>query len=115
MFGITSYPFNFSNRRGIPMIESTNVTADTAAVTITLPNRAFRWLNDKGIMLFRLNQAVPESGETLPIIFSSNEFTQPLTNLGGTAITGTEMSDTGVYLIYYDKNANLMQLMTAAV
>lgn len=55
MFGTTNYPFNFANRRGIPMIESTSVTVNTDNVTITLPDRVFRWLNDKGIILFRLN------------------------------------------------------------
>ena len=58
MFGTTNYPFNFANRRGIPMIESTSVTVNTDNVTITLPDRVFRWLNDKGIILFRLNQTV---------------------------------------------------------
>ena len=113
MFGTTNYPFNFSNRRGIPLIESTQVTADTANVTITLPNRVFRGLNDKGLVLFKLNQTIPEASNTLPIVFSSNDFTQPLTNIGGTAVTGETVFATGVYLIYYDKNANIMQLLTA--
>lgn len=113
MFGTTNYPFNFSNRRGIPLIESTNVSADTTNVTITLPNRVFRGLNDKGLVLFKLNQAIPEASNTLPIVFSSNDFTQPLTNIGGTSVTGETVIATGVYLIYYDKHANIMQLLTA--
>ena len=113
MFGTTNYPFNFSNRRGIPLIESTQVTADTTNVTVTLPNRVFRGLNDKGLALFKLNQSIPESANTLPIVFSSNDYTQPLTNIGGTAVTGETVISTGVYLLYYDKNANLMQLLTA--
>lgn len=113
MFGTTNYPFNFSNRRGIPLIESTSVTADTTTVTVTLPNRVFRGLNSKGLVLFKLNQAIPEASNTLPIVFSSNDYTQPVTNIGGTAITGETMIAAGVYLMYYDKNANLMQLLTA--
>lgn len=113
MFGSTNYPFNFSNRRGIPLIESNAVTVGTTEVTVTLPNRVFRGLNDKGVILFKLNQAIPEASNTLPIIFSSNDFTQPLTNLGGAEVTGETVTSTGVYLIYYDKNANIMQLLTA--
>jgi hypothetical protein len=95
------------------MLESSSVTVGTDSVVITLPNRAFRWLNDKGVVLFRLNQPIPEgTTETLPVVFSSNDFTQPLTNVGGTAITVAQVTGTGVYLIYYDKNANLMQLLT---
>ena len=113
MFGSTRYPINFCNRNGIPMLESSSVTVGTDNVVITLPNRAFRWLNDKGVVLFRLNQPIPEgTTDTLPVVFSSNDFTQPLTNVGGTAITVAQVTGTGVYLIYYDKNANLMQLLT---
>lgn len=114
MFGTTNYPFNFANRRGIPMIDSSSVTVNTDNVIITLPNRVFRWLNDKGIVLFRLNQEIPAASNTLPILFSSNDFTQPVTLVGGDPATGTQMTGTGIYLIYYDKDANLMQLLTIA-
>ena len=112
MFGATTnYPFNFSNRLGIPMIESNSVVVNTDNVTITIPNRAFRMLNGTGLILFRLNTAIPESASTLPIIFSSNEFTQPLTLIGGTSATGEQLGGTGIYLIYYAKDCNLMQLI----
>lgn len=116
MFGATTnYPFNFANRNGIPMIESNSVTVGESSVTIAIPNRAFRFLNGTGLILFRLNTAIPESAATFPIVFSSNEFTQPLTVTGGADATGSQMADIGIYLIYYAKNANLMQLMTASV
>ena len=88
MFGSTNYPFNFSNRRGIPLIETSSISVTDDNVVINIPNRSFRWLNDKGIILLRLNQAIPDGTTgTLPVLFSSNDFTQPLTNIGGTAIT----------------------------
>lgn len=112
MFGATTnYPFNFANRMGIPMIESTNIEVTDTNVVINIPNRAFRFLNGTGLVLFRLNTEITNT--TLPILFSSNEFTQPLTLVGGTAATGTDISQVGVYLIYYAKNANVMQLMSA--
>ena len=110
MFGATTnYPYNFANRNGIPMLESTSVTTNTTNVIINIPNRAFRFLNGTGLLLFRLNTEITDA--SLPIVFSSNEFTQPLTIVGGAAATGANMSEIGVYLIYYDKNSNLMQLM----
>ena len=113
MFGATTnYPFNFANRNGIPMIESTNITVNTDNVVIGIPRRAFRFLNGNGVILFRLNTALPEAAGTLPVLFASNEFTQPVTVVGGDAATGAEFSGVGVYLIYYDKNANILQLMT---
>ena len=107
MFGATTnYPFNFANRNGIPMLESTSVETTTTNVVINIPNRAFRFLNGTGLILFRLNTEITDT--TLPILFSSNDFTQPLTLIGGIAATGSDFSAVGVYLIYYDKNANLM-------
>ena len=111
MFGATTnYPFNFANRNGIPMIESTSVTTDTTNVLINIPNRAFRFLNGTGLILFRLNTEITNTA--LPILFQSNDFTQPLTIVSGAEATGTNMSDIGVYIIYYDKSSNLMQLVT---
>ena len=113
MFGATTnYPFNFANKMGIPMIESSSVNVTDTNVVINIPNRAFRFLSGTGLILFRLNTEITNT--TLPILFSSNEFTQPLTLIGGTAATGSDFSAVGVYLIYYDKNSNLMQLITTA-
>lgn len=115
MFGATTnYPFNFANRNGIPMIESNSVNVTDTAVVIGIPNRAFRFLNGTGLILFRLNSPIPESAASLPILFSSNNFTQPVTVIGGAAATGAQMSGQGVYQIYYDKCSNTMQLMTFA-
>ena len=114
MFGATTnYPFNFANRNGIPMIESTSVQVTDTNVIVGIPNRAFRFLNGTGLILFRLNSAIPEAAATLPILFSSNEFTQPVTLVGGTNATADQMGDTGVYLLYYAKGSNLMQLLTS--
>jgi len=112
MFGATTnYPFNFANRNGIPMIESSAVTITDTNVVITLPNRVFRALSANGVVAFRLNVAIPTGGDALPIIFSSNSFTQPLTVKGGTEAVGTDLVGPGVYLIWYDKNANQMQIL----
>lgn len=111
MFGATTnYPFNFANRNGIPMIESSSVEVTDTNVIINIPNRAFRFLSGTGLILFRLNTVITNT--TLPIIFSSNNFTQSLTLVGGDSATGTQIAGVGVYLIYYDKNSNIMQLLT---
>ena len=111
----TNFPYNFVNRMGIPLLESGNVTTDATNVTITLADRSFRWLNQKGVFLFRLNQEIPAAGAALPVVFSVNDFTQPLSNVGGTAITGSQLTRTGVYFVYYDKDSNLMQLLTTGI
>jgi len=67
------YPYNFVNRKGIPLIESSAVEVTDTNVIITIANRAFRYLDDRGVFLFRLNQAVPTGA--LPVIFSWTGFT----------------------------------------
>lgn len=114
MGGSTNFPFNFSNVRGIPLIASISVDVTDTNVVIGVPQRAFRGLADSGVIAFKLNQETPASGAALPVLFSSSDFTQSLTVLGGTAATGTEITSTGVYLIWYDKNANTLQLLTGA-
>lgn len=112
MFGATTnYPFNFANRNGIPMIESSNVEVTTENVVITIPNRVFRFLNGTGVILFRLNTAIAATGDSLPILFSSNDFTQNLTLAGGTNAVGTDLVGPGVHVIYYDKGGNVLQLI----
>lgn len=115
MVGTTSYPINFANLRGIPMIASTGVTVNTDNVAISIPKRAFRGLADSGIIAFRLTQAIPTASATLPIVITSNDFAQSLTLVGGESATGTQLNGTGVYLIWYDKCSSLMQLLTFGV
>lgn len=117
MGGPIVYPFNFVNRDGIPLVESSAVTVTTENAVIAISNNAFRFLGDKGLILFRLNQAIPADGAALPVILSwTSNFnqqlrTQPLTLVGGEAATGEQLTGAGVYLIYYNKCSNLLQLM----
>ena len=114
MNGTTNFPVNFSNIRGIPMIASTSVEVTTENVVIGIPRRAFRGLADSGILAFRLTQEIPSTGAALPVVFSSNDFLQTLTTVGGTAASGAQITPAGVYLIWYDKCASSMQLLTVA-
>jgi hypothetical protein len=113
-FNTTNFPSNFSNLRGIPMIASTSVEVTATNVIIGIPKRAFRGLADSGVFAFRLTQEIPAGGATLPVVFSSNEFLQTLTVVGGTTATGAQITPTGIYLIWYDKCAGTMQLLTVA-
>ena len=114
MIGTTNFPVNFSNLRGIPMIASTSVEVTTDNVVIGIPRRAFRGLADSGIFAFRLTQEIPAGGAALPVVMSSADFLQTVTVVGGTAATGADITPTGVYLIWYDKCASTMQLLTTA-
>lgn len=114
MVGTTNFPANFANIRGIPMIASTSMEVTATNVVIGIPRRAFRGLADSGFLAFRLTQAIPAGGAALPVVLSSADFLQQVTVLGGTATTGAQMTPTGVYLMWYDKSASTMQLLTVA-
>lgn len=111
------FPFNYANRRGIALIESSSVSSDETNAIITVSNNVFDHMETRGIFLFRLNTEIPADAAALPILFSWTSWngqtrTQALTLVGGDPATATQVSGTGVYLIYYDKNANLLQLLT---
>lgn len=111
MNGSTNFPYNFSNVRGIPMIASSSIEVTADNVVVNIPNRAFRGLANSGVVAFKLTQDIPSGGEALPVIFSSSDFTQPLTVAGGANATGSSFSGIGVYLIWYDKSSNTLQLL----
>jgi hypothetical protein len=106
-------PFFFSNRRGVPKVDVQSVTVTDTNVQFLLPNNAFRFLPDNGLVLIRIGVAIPTgTTATLPLVFSSNESTQVITDVGGTELTAADIPSTGVYLFFYDKSANLMQLLS---
>lgn len=103
-----SYPFRFINR----VIASTAVSADTEAVTYTFPNNSFANTWARGLVLVNLEQAIPAGTTgTLPVRLQVNGSTEPLTLPGGAAVTAADITGAGVYLVYYDKTRNLLQIV----
>lgn len=110
------YPFFFCNRRGIPKIDVQSINVATSAVEYIIPNNAFRFLADNGIVLIRIGVEQPTGVTgTLPVVFRSNDATQAITDVGGVALTAADIPSTGVYQFFYDKSANTMQIMSRTV
>ena len=112
MFPFSFYPFPYSNRAGIPLIESRSITSDGTNAIITIANNTFARLANRGILLLRVTSAIPTEAAALPIVISSNGETRPLILAGGANATGAQITGIGVYQIFYDKCANTLQLMT---
>lgn len=93
-------------------IGSKSVVSNGTNVVITVCDCAFRNLSGLGVVAFRLNTAIPADAEALPIVFSSNGYTLPLTLVGGESATAAQLSGVGVYLIFYDKSSGTLQLLT---
>lgn len=109
----TINPINYmSNRGGIPRLQSTGVVVGTTDVQFTFNADATFSRGFSGLVLVRLAQAIPSgTTTTLPIVFSSSAGTQAVTTYNGTAVTVAEITGTGIYLLYYDRATNTLQLI----
>lgn len=112
MFPFSPFPFPYSNRAGVPLIEANTITSDGTNAIITIANNVFARLADRGILFLRINAVIPADAATLPIVISSNGESRPLTLAGGANATAAEITGPGIYQIFYSKRANVLQLMT---
>lgn len=113
---IWGYPFSWVNRRGSAAVGSTGVTIGTNAVVFSFRNHAFVNANYRGTVFVNLRQAIPTgTTTTLPILFETNGVTQAVTKFGGAALTVADLTGTGVYQLWFERDTNTLQLMTGIV
>ena len=98
-----------ANRNGIPRIEATGVNVGSTEVVYTFNRNAFYNRNFAGLIIFRLPSYTPPSA-ALPIIFDTDGERQSLTTIGGTAVTSSQVNQSGIYLAFYD--GSTLQLLT---
>lgn len=105
------FPFGYTNIRGIAEVASNNVNISTTEVEFTFPNHAFSRMNYRGWVTVNLTQEIPTgTTATLPIVFTTNGTSINLTKKGGENATVGDITGTGYYLIFYNKNTNTLQL-----
>lgn len=107
---MANFPFQYVNINGIPTVESRTVTVTETAVNFgfrpDFTSRPFR-----GLLLVYISEAVPEgTTTTLPVTFTMAGNTANLTEAGGANVTIADLP-VGVYLVYYDRYANVLQLI----
>jgi hypothetical protein len=105
------FPFQYINLNGIPTMEVRRiVVSDTSVVLQFRPD--FDGTPFRGIILIYMPEAIPEgTTTTLPVQLAMAGNTQTLTQQGGTDVTVADLTGTGVYLVYYDRFANVLQLV----
>ena len=100
-----------ANINGIPRIESTGVVVGTDSVVFNFRSHNYIRGPFNGLVLVRLNQAIPAgTTATLPIVFNSGN-AQPVTTYDGEDLTVADIAGTGVYLFYYDSASATLQLI----
>lgn len=100
-------PFITANKQGIPRIITNAVEVGTANVSYTLRNATFSrpW---NGLVAIKLAQTIPSGTTgTLPVFINN----QPLTGLGGTAITASDITGVGVLLCWWESSENTLQVL----
>lgn len=104
-------PFILANKEGIPRVESIAVNVTSSDVQFKFHPHNFMRNNFSGLVLVKLSQVIPSGTTTsLPIVFTS-ESTQnvTLTTQGGEPVTVANIT-TGVYLTFFEKSTNTLQL-----
>ena len=109
------WPFQYVNINGIPTIQSRSVTVSETSVDFKFNpdwnSRPFR-----GLLLVYLADEIPTgTTTTLPIRFSMAGTTSNVTLAGGANLTVADLPGTGVYLFYYDRFSDTLQLLRSTV
>lgn len=102
------------NRGEIPAISSLSVNVTTTEVQFDFNNHRNIGTPFRGLLIVRLNQAIPTgTTTTLPVVFtSSGGNPQRLTGFNGADITVAQISGTGIYLCWFEHTTNTLQLLT---
>lgn len=106
------FPYQYANINGIPCIKTQTVVVSDTAVTFKFApdfdGRPFR-----GLILVYISDEIPTgTTTTLPVHFSMAGVTSTLTLAGGANVTVADLPGTGIYLVYFDRWADTLQLIS---
>lgn len=108
---MATFPQQYVNINGIPTVQSQSVVVGDTAVDFKFnpdwDRRPFR-----GLLLVYLSEAIPTGTTvTLPIRFSMAGVTSNVTVAGGDNLTVADLPGVGVYLVYYDRFTDTLQML----
>ena len=108
---MAKFPWQYCNIQGIPTIKTQTVVVSDTAVTFKFApdfdGRPFR-----GLILVYISEAIPTgTTTTLPIQFSMAGVTSNVTVAGGATVTVADLPGVGIYLVYFDRWADTLQLI----
>lgn len=106
------FPYQYSNINGIPCLEVRKISVSDTTVDFQF-NPDWDRNPFRGLLLINVPDAIPTgTTTTLPIRFSMAGNTQNLTIAGGDSVTVADFAGVGVYLVYYDRISNVLQLIS---
>jgi hypothetical protein len=100
-----------TNVNGIPYLATNGVSVTDESVDFSL---GFRRIPKVGKVAVRVSSAIPDGTTgTLPVRFTLNGSTRPLTFFGGDAVTAADLVGAGVIEAWFDWFNGIFQLTSA--
>lgn len=107
------FPYQYINVRGIPTIKTTGVRVNTDSVDFVFNSNPSFSNPFRGLLLVYISEAIPAgTTTTLPIRFTSSAGTENVTTYNDVNWTVGDVLGTGVYLVYYDRRENTLQVLS---
>lgn len=106
------FPYQYVNINGIPTVKTQSVLVSDTTVDFKFnpdwDRRPFR-----GLLLVNISEEIPAgTTTTLPIRFSMAGTTSNVTLAGGDNLTVADLPGVGIYLLYYDRFSDTLQLLS---
>ena len=106
------FPYQYVNINGIPTVKTQSVLVSDTTVDFKFnpdwDRRPFR-----GLLLVNISEEIPAgTTTTLPIRFSMAGTTSNVTLAGGDNLTVSDLPGVGIYLLYYDRFSDTLQLLS---
>lgn len=102
----------YSNMVGIPRIETESVVVGTSSVDFEITSRKVFGSQFSGLILLKMSQIIPSgTTATLPITITSASGVKNIIKYDGANVTVGDYKGAGIYLMYYDSNTGVLQLI----
>lgn len=102
----------YSNRIGIPRIETESVVVGMSSVDFEITSRKVFGSQFSGLILLKMSQIIPSgTTTTLPLTITSASGVKNITKYDGANVTVADYKGAGIYLMYYDSNTGVLQLI----
>lgn len=106
-------PLYFCNRNGIPCLETQGAVLTSSACTYSLKNHPFLNGNYQGLVIIKVAQKVTAPTTDVPVVFATLGTTSAIQvkDRGDAVIDTSKINDLGVYLFFYDRSNDTLQLI----
>lgn len=104
----------YVNTRGIPCIESISAVLTTTELTFGFNSHPYTSNNFSGLIAVKVENTFTAPGTAVPVYFTTQGVsgsTIALTTLNGDSVTTDTWTGTGIHLVFYDREDNVLQLI----